>query len=693
MLFNIQKMKKFLWIILFLGMQSALFSQEDTLFQHERIEDKVFDGIEELVLESESDEIDYADNLELLLQYQNSKINLNELSPEVAYNVLQLTDYQYYQLQLYIEVYGELVTIYELAAVDGFERETIDKFIDYVEVKPSKNGRRFFTSFWRRSRQTLLLRYSQILEPQAGYEKGKEDGYLGNPMRLTFKYSFQSGQNFAMALSGEKDAGEEFFRGTQNQGFDHYAFYMNFKNLGVLKNCVIGDYNLNFGQGLVFGSRSMGSKGGGAAQIRRFATLIRPAAPMNESTHLRGVAVTLGNAQYMGTVFYSHRFFDGDLFLDEDSNSLFDGSLSISGYHRTLGEIEQQNKLQNRVYGANFQMKRRIFSLGATVAKTDFLAKILPAEELYRQFDFSGRSMCNLGVDYKVIVPKGVLFGEFGVSRNGGVAFLQGGVFDISPLSKVALLFRYYDKKYVALNSSAFGENSLSHNEIGLYVAADFILTRNMELSVNGDYYYFPWLRFRADKPTNGFDISSKLNWSICRNLEVSLKYQYKLKEANYRVTDYYQTVFMMQQHKFRCGFNFVPIPMLKMKTEIDYVINKTPSNDLNQGILLFQDVGIMITKWNLEAKMRFAFFDMDSYEERIYAYEQDFLYTFTVNGYYGKGVRIYLMLNYGYSFFDIQLRVGQTYYDDKITIGSGRELIMGNHKSEVKAQIIFHIG
>lgn len=685
-------MKKNILFLLFFGNWLYLFAQEDSLFIFDNMQDNLFENIEEQVIDSESEEVDFADNLDFLLEGQTQKININELPAEVAYSLLKFTDYQYYQLQLYIEIYGELVTIYELAAVEGFSRSDVERIINFVEVRPAKSMRSVFRSFFRRSSQKLLLRYGQVLEKQAGYYSEQENAYLGNPLRLTFKYTFKSGDNFAMALSGEKDAGEEFFKGTQKQGFDHYAFFVQFKNIGVLKNCVIGDYNLDFGQGLVMGGRSIGTKGGGAGQIRRFASMIRPSAPMNESSNLRGVAVTIGDAHYLGTLFYSHRFFDGELLIDSDSNCFFDGSLSLSPYHRTLNEVIRKQSFYNRIYGGNFQLKRRIFSVGATITKTDFSAEILPAKELYKKFDFTGKSMCNFGMDYKVIVPKSILFGEFGVSRNGGIAFLQGGVFDVDPRCKLSVLFRYYDPKYIALNSSAFGENSLSHNEIGMYVAADFVLSRIVQLVLNGDFYYFPWLRFRTDQPTNGFDCTAKLIFSLHRNLQLHVKYQYKMKEGNYRITAYYQTLATQQQHKLRCAFNYSPIDIMKMKTEIDFVLNVLPSHSFKQGILLFQDVGVKIPKWNFGANLRFAFFDTDSYDERIYAYENDLLYMFTINGYYGKGVRFYVMLDYGYSFFDLQLRFSQTFYDDRNSISSAQELINAKHKSEIRAQVIFHI-
>jgi hypothetical protein len=101
--------------------------------------------------------------------------------------------------------------------------------------------------------------------------------------------------------------------------------------------------------------------------------------------------------------------------------------------------------------------------------------------------------------------------------------------------------------------------------------------------------------------------------------------------------------------------------------------------------------VAVKVEKWDFAVKARVAFFQTDSYDERLYAYESDLLYTFTVNSYYGKGVRYYLTASYGYAFFDIQLRFSQTYYDDRTIISSGPSQIDGRTKSELKAQVIFH--
>ena len=656
------------------------------------VEDLLLESMEERMTEVE-DAADFSDEVEQLLQYQFKRINLNDLPAEVAYTLLGLSDYQYYQLQLYIEMYGELVTIYELAAVEGFNRADVERIWDRVEVLPTRKGRKPFADIFRKSKNTLLLRYGQVLERQAGYDTSYRNGYLGSPQHLSFKYSFQTGEHFAMALAGEKDAGEAFFRGGQKQGFDHYSFFVNVKNMGVLKNCVIGDYTLSFGQGLVMGGRSMGSRGGGAAQVRRFPQLLRATAPMNEGDCHRGAAVVLGNAYYTGTIFYSHRFFDGKVSVDEEGTEWFAGSLSPTGYHRTASEVAAKGTARNRTYGAHFQMKRRIFEAGATVTNTQFVTAVSPASEPYRRYGFYGRSVCNAAADYKVILHKTILFGEAAASvcsGSPGFAILQGGIFDPDPRSKLSVLFRYYDRSYIALNGSAFGAGGGS-NEWGAYVAADFVTSRRTTLNLFADYYRFPWLRYRLDSPSGGFDFGAVFNAIVSKYLTMSLKYRFTLREQNIRLTDYYQSVTSVRKHRFRCAVECSPAGWLKLKTEADYAVNAAGASEARNGLLLFQDVAVKVEKWGFAVKARVAFFQTDSYDERLYAYENDLLYTFTVNSYYGKGVRYYLMASYGYAFFDIQLRFSQTYYDDRVIISSGPSQINGRTKSELKAQVLFH--
>lgn len=656
-------------------------------------EEQLFETLEDQLPE-DAESADFIEEIDYLLEYQNRKVNLNQLDAEVAYQLLGMTDFQYYQLQLYIEVYGELATIYELAAVEGFDREYVEKVWKLVEAKPAERGRNWFERFFKKSRNTLLVRYGQILERQAGYDTAG-NGFAGSPTHLTFKYSFQTGEHFALAICGEKDPGEQFFHGAQKSGFDHYAFFVQMKNIGLLKNCVIGNYTLSFGQGLVMGGRAMGSKGGGAAAVRRFPVLLRATAPMNESTNFCGAAAVVGNSTYTGTVFYSHNFYDGELTADSAGNPVFAGSLANTGYHRTATEIQNRRNLIEHLFGGHFQIKKRIFECGITVAGSLFSKPVAVSGVAYKKYGFSGKSLLNLGSDYKVIVKNAILFGEIGASkdeRKWGLGFLQGVVWDVNPRCKMSALFRYYGRQYAVTHASAFAAGKGSNDEIGLYTAADFVLGRHITLNTNVDVYHYSWLRYQIDRPGCGFDWGAKLDFNISKYLSAIVKYQFYNVGINTGENDHYQTVGDIASHKIRCAVSCVPTDWLTLKTEGDCIFQARGRDSPAVGMLLFQDANLHFEKIDLSINCRIAFFSTDSYNERLYAYESDLLYAFTIASYYGKGIRYYAAINYGYAFFDIQLRFSQTLYDDRSTIGSGTSQIQGNRKSELRAQIIFHI-
>src|SRR5690606_15128602 len=98
----------------------------------------------------------------------------------------------------------------------------------------------------------LFVRYSRPLERASGYQITDTDRsrYLGSPDRLLIRYRYSWMDALKVSLNMEKDAGEQFFKGVQKYGFDFYSLSVQMKNLGKLSNLVLGDYVLQFGQGL-----------------------------------------------------------------------------------------------------------------------------------------------------------------------------------------------------------------------------------------------------------------------------------------------------------------------------------------------------------------------------------------------------------------------------------------------------------
>ena len=106
----------------------------------------------------------------------------------------------------------------------------------------------------------------------------------------------------------------------------------------------------------------------------------------------------------------------------------------------------------------------------------------------------------------------------------------------------------------------------------------------------------------------------------------------------------------------------------------------------------MYQDITFNKLGKPLSATMRYALFETDSYDARLYAFETDVPGSYSIPSYYYRGSRFYLMLDYNITRkIEVWLRYSQTLYDNQNVISAGSLTeINGNTKSEMRAEIKF---
>jgi hypothetical protein len=112
--------------------------------------------------------------------------------------------------------------------------------------------------------------------------------------------------------------------------------------------------------------------------------------------------------------------------------------------------------------------------------------------------------------------------------------------------------------------------------------------------------------------------------------------------------------------------------------------------NSVNKesGFLTFMDLIFKPMMENYSGVLRLQYFETDSYDSRIYAYENDVLYSYSIPAFADKGFRYYLTVNYDLNKkISLWLRWAQTIYRNRNFIGSGLDEIEGNKRSELKLQ------
>lgn len=607
--------------------------------------------------QNDESDYDYTEEWEEQIEKTNyNQHNINELPYDYAIKILGMTAYQYYQLQLYIEQYGPLVTLYEIAAISGFSTGDMERLRHLLTVSAQGKTKIPWRDFIRKSHHNLWVRYGRVLENQAGYDTARSTHYAGTPGHVCFRYTWNAADHIILKIAGEKDPGEQFFKGKQRYGFDLYTGSLCFKNIGLVKEAVVGDYRLNFGQGLVLGSSLLSGRGGEPDALRRFGSGIRAVAPANEGDFLRGFATRIGNHQWKGT--------------------LFGG--------RTFGTLENH-------YGADLSWRRALFQIGLRAVchtRTDTASESL-SHKIASSFIPNG---FNVSADYQAIIKHFILFGEMGIDRSGKLGAVQGILFSTAPTTRLGLLFRHYDRDFKAPLGNAFGAASTNQGESGIYLSIQHIFGRRITSNAYFDYYRLTTPSYRCDAPTACLALGSTTTCQLTRNSQFALRYTFLQKSENGQA-DHYHCIVAYNRHKLRLLWTNSPHPILRLKTGVEGILNHYPKEkNLYKGILLFQDVAVTLEKPDLSIRARFAFFETDRYDERLYAYEDDVYCAFTIGNYYYKGIRGYIVLRYKYKWLSAWLRVSRTEYLDRKVISSGLNQIDKPHKSEVKAQIMFSL-
>jgi hypothetical protein len=131
------------------------------------------------------------------------------------------------------------------------------------------------------------------------------------------------------------------------------------------------------------------------------------------------------------------------------------------------------------------------------------------------------------------------------------------------------------------------------------------------------------------------------------------------------------------------------PTAAFQLKSRLEFSQFSEQDQPDENGFLFYQDFIYKPQGKPYQISLRYAHFAMDSYDARIYAYENDLLYVFSVPPYFGKGSRIYAMTKFKIKRrVDLWVRWSQWFYNDRNSISSGNNEILSNRRDEIKIQV-----
>jgi hypothetical protein len=656
-----------------------------TLHAQPRREKEVdFERLVDELLPLQDLNLNYEDLYENWMQLLSNPLDLNRATHAQLQSLYLLTDSQIAALLRYRQESGRIVSIYELQTIPELTPELIDRLMLFVHVPNTITAQRLM----QRPEGYWVTRWERRLEPRRGFTTADStQRFAGSPDKIYQRLRIQQPNLYTVGFTAEKDAGEAWKMNRSQPGFDFLSGHLQVKNLGRIKSFTLGDFQAQFGQGLLLGGGFGLGKGGETILTARRSTLgFLPYSSVLESGFFRGVGATVALTKKLflhGLLSENKR--DGRL--QSDSLESLASSLPLAGLHRTPSEQSIRRTVGETNQAALLHYQSNKLEIGLQWHHTLFNPRIARSATSYNQFAFNGSANQNIGAFFSYSYRNFNFFGEHAQTVGGGRASVAGVLTNLSERLAVALHFRNFQRDFISFYSNAFSESTTPQNEQGLYWGFRYQFSKKVSVQGYVDQFQFPWLRFRAYAPNWGQEYLGRIVWAPSKSVRLFAQYRQEQKDRNIEVNQpaYQLGIGNKQNLWLNADYgegNF------QFKTRLQWSDFRL-QNQTTQGLLFLQDVAFKNQK--LTVALRYALFDTDDFDNRQYVYERDVWLAFSLPALSGRGVRQYALIQYDLSrSCTIWLRWSVTRYANQTSISSGVDRIEGSTVNDVKFQVRF---
>ncbi|OLY93590.1 Helix-hairpin-helix motif-containing protein [Cnuella takakiae] len=600
------------------------------------------------------------ETLLLQLQYrQRHPLNLNTASADELKLFPFLSPLLIEQLLRYRSLAGPLVAVHELQAVPGWEPSLIRSLLPYITVTAPESW-----ASWRQrlasGAHLLQIRWGRSFPKTEDYGQSEAGSFAGDPNQLLVRYLYRHPQGLQYGVVADKDAGETLAKKGRSSP-DFTSFHLFARPKGWLKALALGDFTTNIGQGLVQWQALAFGKGPEVLAIKRQGPVLRPYASAGELYFLRGAGLTIGRGHWEATFFGARQKTDAITGMGNEGTAVIT-SFPTSGLHRTASEYASRRSVRQTVAGAVVQYRSGAFYAGLNGLLYGYALPIEKQAEPYNLYAPAGTRFGNAGTDFSYTFRNLHLFGEAALDYKRNIALVQGAVLSLRPQVDLSLLARHLPAGYTALVPNVFAETGSATNEQGWYMGMQVRLPHRIRMQAYADLYRWPWLRFRVAAPGAGSDYLLQVQVQPQRGSEGLLLLRSENKPANYLPADAAVPIVLgRHRQSARLQWSHALSNRWQLRCRAEGVAARLGSFAPTHGFLFFSDLQYRPPRW-VTADLRLCWFDAADANARIFAYEQDVLYSYSIPGFVGKGWRGYInmRLKAGKD-LDVWMRVAHT--------------------------------
>ncbi len=646
-------MKRLIFIVLLL-LYRISFAQNDTLRSIDELTDKF--------LENANETAEYSQIYSLFEYLLENPVNLKTASVNDLLKIPFLTYPVAKKITEYLKNHPGVNSVSFLDSLDWLDKETAEN------IKPFLSFGRTLPETGRKPNRKAGLQFRSRIQTDFQQRKGfTENKFAGTGIKNYNRLKINYGNKYRFTFLTEKDAGEKSYT-------DFTSANLTINGNGLFNKIVLGDYLIEFGQGLALWSPYAFSKSSVAVKTvtKRPRGLISYTSS-DENRFFRGAGASINLEPLNFILFYSQNKLDASL--NDDSSSV--SSINVSGYHRTNSEISKKDILNEKNFGLMILLSPFTnFKIGYLFSHSEFSLPFYN-NSIYKlngnRFNFH-----SLSVDLYFNLL--TLSSEVAYNSTS-VASLVNVNFNLTKNFYLVFSFRNYPRNYYNLYANGFGERNNTQNEKGFYAGATW--KNNLgELNFYYDQFYFPYSTYLNIFPSSGneFMIDFKSRRFRSFIFGIRLKHEEKPKTSENKeltsITNTARTEFILRGKNYSSRTRF----------EIKFYDDKISPQE--KGILLFQELN-----WQMFGKVklsgRIVFFSTDSYETRLYEYERNVRGIFYNPALFGKGIRWYLAGKYRiFDFAELSFKYSETYKPFEKNLGSGYSEIDSNLDNSLIIQL-----
>jgi hypothetical protein len=596
--------------------------------QETKLSESIINIAEELASNEEDPEA-VSVFIERFHELAENPVKLNSSGEEEISRLFFLSDFQVKALADYAHSSGRILSVFELATIPGFDRETVEQMTPFITLE----FKTIINSDSVRWRNSFISNFS--IKP-GNYDTSS----LGSMWRILTKYKFSAG-GFSCGFTIEKDPGEKFLSGNPPLP-DFLSSHIVFSGSGIIRKIIVGDFSARFGQGTNINTGMRRGMSLTEPGYMSASNEIKPYISTDENNFFRGAAAEFSFNNFELSLFYSKNYSDATIAISSDSSNEYVENFYLAGIHNTPSLLHKKDAISELAYGINLACNFNNLKAGLIWSENRFSLPVkLTTGDPENIFDFTGSRNNIYTIYYNSIIKKILLYGELSINHNKQYAVIQGMSFRPSDRVTINFLFRNYDSGYAAFHGKGPGTGSATDNEKAILGNFTFEAAKHLFISGGCDILKTPWLKYRCSAPSSGVKKEIKVRFLPTEKLTMEASYNYRLSMADndekQGIPD--QDKIITRSLKAFVRYSFTD--NLILGTRIDYKF-VDPSG--RSGRIMFQEINYSFKHVPVTLWVRYCMFNTQDWNSRIYTYENDLLYSFSIPALAGKGSRSYFM-------------------------------------------------